>query len=227
MRALWALQQVLAGLRVGGQLLGRVGAVESHFIHLASTGHVQPCSSCWQKRRTRLAAPVARSLQISVCICAGTSCRFVSLPAGPGKEGTGGTARRELCCAIAVRLRCAAVIKAVMDCIALLQAQEEKELAALRAAKQRALAQRDVQLQQLEALKQRILAEQAADRAEGALIRQRALEEAEQLKQKVRLAAGCLRPCPRWHLSRCCAVASWVCFDLYAAMWNPLSVKPA
>ena len=77
-----------------------------------------------------------------------------------------------------------------MKSVALLQAQEEKELAALRSAKQRALAQRDVQLQQLEALKQRILNEQAADRAEGALIRQRALEEAEQLKQKVRLVAG-------------------------------------
>ena len=78
--------------------------------------------------------------------------------------------------------------------VALLQVQEVKELAALRAAKQRALAQRDVQLQQLEALKHRILDEQAADKAEGALIRQRALEEAEQLKQKVRLAAGCMNP---------------------------------
>ena len=80
------------------------------------------------------------------------------------------------------------------DYIAVLQVQEEKELAALRSAKQRALAQRDVQLQQLEALKQRILDEQAADKAEGALIRQRALEEAEQLKQKVRHAAEMHEP---------------------------------
>lgn len=45
-----------------------------------------------------------------------------------------------------------------------------------------------MQLQQLEALRQSIIAEQEQDRAEGELIRQKAVEEAQQLREKVRLS---------------------------------------
>ena len=65
MRALWALQQMLAGLKVGGPRLMRGGAVGSHFIHLVSKGHMQPYPLSWQKGRRRLAASLARRLPIS------------------------------------------------------------------------------------------------------------------------------------------------------------------
>ena len=123
-------------------------------------------------------------------------CCFAAVPRG---EAAGSTAVCHAACT---------VLLSWTSYVALLQVQEEKELAALRAAKQRALAQRDVQLQQLEALKQRILDEQAADKAEGALIRQRALEEAEQLKQKVRHAAGCMNPAMPQVTLMCCGEAA-------------------
>ena len=40
--------------------------MEGHFLHMVSKPRVQSCSPCWQKRRRRLAGPVAHSLQVSI-----------------------------------------------------------------------------------------------------------------------------------------------------------------
>ena len=110
-------QQLLTGPKVGGHRLGRGGAVEGRFTHLVCEGHRQPCSLGSQKGRRRLAASVARSLHVSIAVCAGTTYRSVLLPDGPGREGTGSAAIQELLPATAVWLHCAAVMeKTVLLC---------------------------------------------------------------------------------------------------------------